>query len=450
VTRQLLRTALTIGLAVTALAAAQAAGRKSNDGPQWPNVSSENLPAPNPRPAFVDPDEVTARILGVRPGDIDADTTAGIGRGDAQWPNLPADKLPDPAPKSVAAKGAAAAAATATAVAKPDNAAAATAAAVAKPDIAAADVTGSTTFWPNPPPDRLPPSPFVVETGARYWYSSGKIRFAFRNGSPLFGDPTSTLDWHSLTAHTGEAFARVDHFPSGFFIKGLVGFGGITDGDIDDKDFLAGQFKFSDTRSNVSAGNQSYAMVDVGWAYSPIAGARLSFFVGYHYWHEKMSAFGIVCNQASFIVAGCPSTGAVPVGFDTAVFTYEPTWHAVRIGVEGRVAITDRWSFTAEIAGVPYAALQNKDSHLLRQSPADLGPAPNVITQSDYAYGLETELFVNYAITPNIEVGAGARYWGLVSRYGSVANGPTFAIKNTVTDFDQQRYGVLAQLKARF
>ena len=32
----------------------------------------------------------------------------------------------------------------------------------------------------------------------------------------------------------------------------------------------------------------------------------------------------------------------------------------------------------------------------------------------------------------------------------SVASGPTFSIKDTVTNFDQQRYGVLAQLKARF
>ena len=56
------------------------------------------------------------------------------------------------------------------------------------------------------------------------------------------------------------------------------------------------------------------------------------------------------------------------MGFDTAVLSYEPTWHAVRIGVESKVWIDDRWSVSGEIAVVPYAALQNKDSHLLRQS----------------------------------------------------------------------------------
>ena len=77
--------------------------------------------------------------------------------------------------------------------------------------------------------------------------------------------------------------------------------------------------------------------------------------------------------------------------------------------------------------GVPYAALQNKDSHLLRQSMADLGPAPNIITEGRCAYGVEAEVFLNYAVTPNIEVGAGVRYWGLASRDGSVAFGPDFA-----------------------
>ena len=87
---------------------------------------------------------------------------------------------------------------------------------------------------------------------------------------------------------------------------------------------------------------------------------------------------------------------------------------------------------------------ENKDSHLLRQSLADLGPAPNIITESKYAYGVETELFVNYAMTPNIEVGAGVRYWGLASRDRRRAVRADFAVTDQLNNFDQQRYGVLA------
>ena len=99
---------------------------------------------------------------------------------------------------------------------------------------------------------------------------------------------------------------------------------------------------------------------------------------------------------------------------------------------------------------MPYAVLQNKDSHLLRQSQADLGPAPNVITNTSYGFGLETELFVNYALTPNLEIGAGARYWGLVSYDGGVEFGPSFASSYALNKFDQQRYGALVQVKGRF
>jgi hypothetical protein len=102
------------------------------------------------------------------------------------------------------------------------------------------------------------------------------------------------------------------------------------------------------------------------------------------------------------------------------------------------------------VAAIPYVFLQNADSHLLRQSLDDLGPAPNVITKATYAYGLEAEMFFNYALTPNIEVGAGARYWGVGSNYGGVRFGPSFGTGDPLNSFDVQRYGVLIQAKGKF
>jgi outer membrane protease len=308
-----------------------------------------------------------------------------------------------------------------------------------------ADVTGSTARWPAVPAEKQP-SPFVFEAGARYWYSSGSIKFGFANGNPLFGNPTSTLDWSGLHAHSGEAFARLDHIPSGAFVKGVVGLGSIVDGRIEDRDFLTGQLEFSNTTSDVKDGNLRFAIVDLGWVYAPIHNLRFGVFAGYHYWNEKATAYGVLCNPTVLVL--CPA-GTVPVGFDTAVLVYEPTWHAVRIGFEGKYIIDNRWSVNGEISAIPYASLQNKDSHLLRQIPADLGPAPNIIADSNYAYGIEAELFVNYALTPNIEISGGVRYWGLTSRDGGVRFGPSFAIANSLNNFDQQRYGVLLQVKGR-
>ena len=351
------------------------------DEPQWPNLRLDDIEAPrvNKRPSFVNPQEVEDRIMGRKP-------RAATKSSAAPKPNTVPDREPT-------ANG------------------------------LDANASAGIARWPTLRPEK-PVSPFAFEVGGRYWYSSGRLDFGFANGSPLFGNPTSTLDWRGLSAHSGEVFARIDHIPSGVFVKGLVGLGATTDGHIDDLDFLVTQFKFSDTTSDVHNGNLSYAMLDVGWAYSPTFGVRLGFFAGYHYWHEKVTAYGIVCNIPSFI--GCPAAGAVIEGFGVPVLSYEPTVHAVRIGVESRIAVDEHWSFSGEIAGVPYAALRNKDSHLLRQSMADLGPAPNVITDSTYAFGVEAELFVNYAFTPNIEMGAGRALLGGDRQQGQRSLRPRF------------------------
>lgn len=491
-TRFVLLTVVTIALALTAAAVARAAESDRFADPQWPavegsdaqwpNVPTEDLPTsrPNPQPAFIDRDQLPAHPVTTKPAihaptiaaeifqdDSKASAKQGVKQSGqeptqetsgpevtgstAQWPNVKLDDMPiDPAPAFVNRDQN-----PGPATAKP-----ASAKSVFAPEFGNVEVTGSTAQWPNIPkapskeiPEALDetsrPSPFAFEAGARYWYSSGNYRFAFSNGNPAFGTPTSTLDWKNMDGHSGEAFARVDHKPSGLFVKGVVGGGAITAGYIDDKDFFSGQAKFSDTRSQVQNGNLTFAMIDVGWAYSPTGGVKFGVFAGYHYWNEKATAFGLYCKQNQPAL-GCSSIGSVPVGYDTAVFTYEPTWHAVRIGVEGRFAIDDRWSVSGEFAAIPYAVVQNKDSHLLRQDGSDLGPAPNVITDSRYAYGVETEVFVNYAVTRNIEVGLGARYWGLFSRDGNVHFGPSFASNDALDHFDVQRYGVLTHVKGKF
>jgi len=401
------------GLVLATTFAASAAERAPSGGPQWPNLSKDEPQWPNLRlddieaprvnkhPSFVDPEEVEDRIMGRKP------RTAAKPSAAAK-PNT----MPDRAP---AASG--------------------------------LDANASAARWPMLRPAK-PVSPFAFEVDGRYWYSSGRLSFGFANGNPLFGNPTSTLDWAGLSAHSGEVFGRIDHIPSGVFVKGLVGLGAVTGGHIDDLDFLVRQSKFSDTTSDVNNGNLSYGMLDVGWAYSPTVGVRLGFFAGYHYWHEKVTAYGIICNIPSIL--GCPAAGAVIDGFGVAVLRYEPTVHAARIGVEGRIAVDEHWSFSGEIAGVPFAALTNKDSHLLRQSLADLGPAPNVITDSSYAFGVETEVFVNYALTPNIEMGAGVRYWGVTANRGGVRFGPDFSVSDPLNKFDQQRYGMLIHVKGKF
>ena len=399
---------LLMGLLLTAVSARGAESVLSDgpewpnvvvDEPQWPNVKLDDVEAlrVNPSPAFLDPVQVENRILGRKPATASA-------------ANAASKMLQAAAPSA------------------------------SEPEV---EITGSTPRWPTLPPEKIP-SPFVFEGGARYWYSSGSMKFGFANGHMFFGDPTSTLDWSGLHAHSGELFARIDHLPTGVFAKGVVGLGSIVDGQIVDRDFFVGQLLFSDTTSDVKDGNLQFAMFDIGWAFTPSPQLRLGVFAGYHYWNEKVTAYGVLCNITSIL--GC-TAGQAPIGFDVAVLRYEPTWHAVRIGFDSRFRIDERWSVSGEAVAIPYASLQNKDSHLLR---TDLGPSPNVITDSNYAYGVEAELFLNYAVTPNIEISAGARYWGLTSRDGDVRFGPAFSTgTNSLNNFDHQRYGVLLQVKGR-
>ena len=290
---------------------------------------------------------------------------------------------------------------------------------------------------------------FYSEFGGRYLYSSGKINFGFFNNNALFGDPTSTLDWTGLTAHTGEVFARVTH-DTGFYLKGTIGAGIINGGKIIDRDFFVGQIKFSDTYSQVRGNSLRYGTIDIGWgtAYSWRRN-RIGAFVGYLYWNEKTTAYGVRCNPDDVGGFFCGPPGSVPVPFSVAVLGYEPTAHGVRIGFDARYEFLPGWSLSGEAAWLPYVWVKNLDSHFLR---VDLAPSPNIISTANGAQGFTAEAFLNYAFTPNIEFGVGARYWGIFAGRGAVnfhlASG-AISGPYPLRTFDMQRWGLLVQLKGQ-
>jgi hypothetical protein len=379
--------------------------------------------------------------------------------GGPQWPDVPADKLSKPqtvpaspspvssnapkdaAPYQVGSIGEVAAAAAPPSRKSDDDLV--TGASLDLPPLAPVKAAPQPAFF-----EKRFPSAFAFDVGTRYWYSIGQNRFAFTNNIFPFGNPTSTLDWDRMQGHSGELFARIDHKPSGLFVKGVIGGGVLKGGDMDDLDFLITQASFSNTTSAVNGDSVRYAMIDVGYAYDvPEAGVRFGGFVGYHYWREKMTAFGVLCNADAFGNPLCSPAGALVVPWSTPVDIFETTWQGIRIGADARIQVYDRWSISGEIAWVPYAWLSNDDSHLLR---TDLGPVPNILTRGWRGMGGEVEAFVNYQVLPHFEVGVGARYWGLFTQSGTVEFGPTFGPDFPLTKFSTQRYGVLLQAKATF
>src|SRR6202048_2277667 len=61
-------------------------------------------------------------------------------------------------------------------------------------------------------------SPWVVEAGARYWYSSGKNWYNLYDPVVL-GQLNSRLTYDGMRANAGEGFFRIDS-PWGLFVKG--------------------------------------------------------------------------------------------------------------------------------------------------------------------------------------------------------------------------------------
>ena len=364
----------------------------------------------------------------------------GAAVGSPQWPSVPAADL---ANIDARIHAGAAVPATAAAVAPAP-------AALAGLPRSDADITGALGEPRRPAApasfEQRFPSPFAFEVGARYWYSVGQNRFAFTNNTFPFGNPTSTLDWDRMQGHSGEGFFRIDHRPTNLYVKGVLGGGILRGGDMDDLDFLVDQINFSNTTSQVSGNYLTYGIIDLGYSFDvPSAGVRYGAFVGFHYWRERMTAFGVLCNAD--LNGFCGPAGALVVPLNRAVDIFDTTWNAVRIGGEARYEINDRFSVSAEVAVVPYAWLTNKDSHILR---SDLGPTPNIITHGLRGMGGEAEAFLNYKVLPHFDIGAGVRYWGIYTNSGSVDFGPSFTPDFPLVKFSTQRYGLILQAKASF
>jgi hypothetical protein len=276
-----------------------------------------------------------------------------------------------------------------------------------------------------------PERPWSVEVGARYWYSTGSNAYDYfdTTGTLL----VSRLSYEDTTAHSGEAYFRVDH-RSGVFVKGFFGAGGIGDGTLYDEDFPPVVVPYSRTASDID-GKLRYLTIDIGYTFFDSTGARrgglkdapidrhgfrLGGFVGYNHWHEKQDAFG--CSQ----LAGSPICAPAIPG-DIKVITEKDTWKSLRLGLIGEAVLTDRLRLTGEAAYL-FTDQKALDIHYLT-----FGPDP----ASGDGHGFQLEAILAYQLTHAFNIGVGARWWHL----------ETDAVDafNQVLRYDTDRYGFFLQ-----
>jgi hypothetical protein len=274
------------------------------------------------------------------------------------------------------------------------------------------------------------PSSWVWEAGGRYWYSSAKNWYDFYSNR-IPSQLNSRLTYDGLAANSGEGFFRVDS-PLGMFLKGYFGGGSIFNGHLYDEDFPP-NCVYSQTLSDLK-GSLGYASVDAGYTFydgrktSAFVGpvVRLGAFIGFHYWHEQVDAFG--CTQ----LANSPACAAA-LPNSIKVITEDDRWNALRLGVVADLWLTSLLKLTTDVA---YARVWQRavDTHYFT-----VGSDPSTGTGN----GLHAEAVLNYQLTPLFDVGVGGRWW----HYNTDA---TDALFNSNLKYTTDRYGVFVQSRLKF
>jgi Omptin family len=302
-----------------------------------------------------------------------------------QWPNLPGERGYDPA--------------------KATPAPASVPAAAPEPEL----TTGSVRKPVSPVAARWgefkQPPAFFGEFGLRYVYSSTRTA---KNLYDIQGDAMlSRLTYGGISGNSGEGFGRIEH-TSGFFLKGYVGAGALSGGKLQDEDFPPVTSPYSSTKSQHGEGYLAYGSVDLGFNVIRQPGLRIGAFAGYHYLSSTVNAYGCVQTASNSGICGDPIPDSVKV------ISQSNHWNSLRIGLDAKIALGDRFSLNLDAAWLPYVKLGGSDAHWLR-----IGTTPGAFTGSipedGQGTGYQLEAAIAYAVNPNVSFAVGGRYWRMDS-----------------------------------
>ena len=297
------------------------------------------------------------------------------------------------------------------------------------------------------------------EFGSRFWFSTGSSKHDIY--STDLSAHLSALTYSDLTGHSGEIFYRGD-LTRNIFVKGYLGLGSITGGNLRDEDFPPVTIPYSSTTSDLKDETFQYLSADLGYtiynsgdrSHSIKDGPsgpdfKLGVFAGYHHWNEEYHAYG--CQQTATNPTICGGAGLSP---STLVISNQAAWNALRLGVTGDVALSNRLRLTAEAAYV-VARLDGQDTHEMRlgdhivngvqygrRAPSD---------ESGEGDGVQLEAVLTYDITKMFSIGVGGRYWRTALIDGSMNHHPWPTGDNSIPmDFVSERYGLFLQSSLKF
>jgi len=286
-------------------------------------------------------------------------------------------------------------------------------------------------------PELLTPDQWETEMGARFFVSTGidGTPQPLFNSSPIGNILASRLIFSDLQAISGETFARADN-SSGFFMKGYLGAGTMTNGQLNDEDFPAGG-AYSNTLSTIENSNLSYATADLGFSFLKTLMGKVGAFVGYNYYAQNLRIYD--CQQ----VAGAAICGNSSEFSNFLGISQEDSFNSLRVGLSSQFNLTDRLTLTSEVAYLPLVGYSGEDLHNARQLVL-----PEQASDGD---GVMLESTLNYQFDNSWSLGLGGRYWIWNMHSGSTNFNP-LGIPETATAparYNTERYGAFLQLSYR-
>jgi outer membrane protease len=180
-------------------------------------------------------------------------------------------------------------------------------------------------------------------------------------------------------------------------------------------------------------GDLTYATIDFGYALFHGPSSKVGGFIGYNYYRENKSAYGCVqiANPNSDCVPSVPNS--------TLGITEDDTWNSLRIGVNAELALTNKWTLTADAAYLPLVSFAGIDNHVQRTDVSNtLSP------ESGRGQGVQLEAILGYAVTKSFNVGAGARYWAMWATDATV-NAFSLGCPCQTLPVRTERYGAFVQ-----
>lgn len=277
-------------------------------------------------------------------------------------------------------------------------------------------------------------SHWKTKIGARLFFSSGLVGAPqpLLNTTSMDDILASRLIFSDLSATSEEVFARIDH-SSGVFVKGYLGAGSVSHGQLNDEDFPAGGDVYSNTISNAH-GNLSYATADIGYAFLRSASATAGAFIGYNYYALNTNTYN--CTQ----LAGASNCAPATVLNDFLALSEDDTFNSLRLGVSSELNLTNHWTLTSEAAYLPVVRFRGLDMHNARTL---IGPE-----SSNQGNGTMLETLLNYQLNNAWSMGVGGRYWSWNMHKGTVLF-DFLGASDSITEparFNAERYGAFLQI----